>query len=282
MQKQADEPAVIDGENDARRGPRDPVLRSFEILNWIVSESGTKTEWSLREIATGTGMHPSTLHRILSHLVEGNLVRQNPKTSNYGLGLEFMRLTLKAARLDPLKEAARPWMLQLVSLTKETSLLARYDDLSHKMFLVSVVDSPNPIRQFRQVGEWLPVTAGATGLAILASLPESEQNYILSNPLVAFTPTTITNPLQLRQVLAQVRHQGYALSNGMRTPGAVGVAAPIYGPDGEVLGSIGITQPEQRFTSDDEGSQSGLVMKAAREISETLSHSERPFGRGRP
>ncbi len=139
--------------------------------------------------------------------------------------------------------------------------------------LAATVDSPHPIRQARQIAEWLPVTAGATGLAILAFLPEAEQHAILARPLPTITSRTTTDRAALEQILARMRTQGYALTRGERTPGAVGVGAPIFGPAGRVIGSVGMTQPEQRFRPEDERQHAERVIAAARAITEQLSSS---------
>ncbi|MGI8857879.1 MAG: IclR family transcriptional regulator [Thermomicrobiales bacterium] len=256
-------------EEPAQRETRDPVARAFAVLFWMVDAAGTS--WGLREIATEVGMHPSTLHRVLAHLQAGGLVQQEPETSRYSLGFGFLRLAWKAADHHPVREVALPWMKRLVDATGETALLALYDPARQEMLLAATIDSPHPIRQMRQVAEWLPVTAGATGRAILAFLPEAEQGAILARPLVTMTDRTIVAPDLLPSVLEQVRRHGYAVSKGERTPGAVGIAAPIHGTDGRVVGSVGITLPEQRFGPDDERRQAAFVTEAARTITAQLS-----------
>ncbi len=253
------------------RGPRDPVTRAFAVLLWMADAEGAP--WGLREIAKGVAMPPSTLHRVLAHLQEGGIVQQDPATDRYSLGLGFLRLVWKMASHHPVREVAMPWLKELADATGETALLALYDPLRQEMLFAATIDSPHPIRQVRQVAEWLPVTAGATGRAILALLPAAERQAILAGEIVAMTDRSITDRDLLTQALEQVQRQGYAVGRGERTPGAVGIAAPFFGADGRVVGSVGITQPEQRFTPDDEQQQATLVMDAARKITEELRSS---------
>jgi DNA-binding IclR family transcriptional regulator len=252
----------------AQREARDPVARAFAILFWMVDAAGES--WGLREIAAGVAMHPSTLHRVLAHLQAGGLVQQEPETGRYRLGLGFLRLAWKAADHTPVRAIALPSLQALVDVTGETALLALYDPSRQEMMLAATVDSPHPIRQARQIAEWLPVTAGATGLAILAFLPEAEQRAILARPLPTITPRTTTDRAALEQIIEHIRVQGYTLTRGERTPGAVGVGAPIFGPAGRVIGSVGMTQPEQRFRPEDERQQAERVIGAARTITEHL------------
>lgn len=255
----------------AQRETRDPVARAFTVLLWMGDAAGAS--WGLREIAKGVAMHPSTLFRVLSHLQAGGLIQQDPETSRYSLGLGFLRLAWKVADRNSVRELALPWLKELVHATEETSLLALYDPSRQEMMFAATVDSPHPIRQVRQIAEWLPVTAGATGLAILAFLSDAEQRAILGRPLPTITPQTTTDRATLEQALTRVRQQGYALTRGERTPGAVGVGAPIFGPTGRVIGSVGITLPEQRFRPEDERQQAERVIGSARKITEQLSGS---------
>src|SRR4051794_3007960 len=137
-----------------KRGPRDPVTRAFAVLLWMADAPGSA--WGLREMAKSVGMPPSTLHRVLAHLQEGGLVEQDDGTGRYRLGLGFLRLTWKAADRHPVREVALPWMKRLVDATGETALLALYDPVRQEMLLAATLDSPHPIRQARQVAEWLP------------------------------------------------------------------------------------------------------------------------------
>lgn len=263
------EPSIV--KEVAQREMRDPVARAFAILLWMVDATGTA--WGLREIAAGVAMHPSTLYRVLSHLQEGGQIQQDPETGRYSLGLGFLRLAWKAADRHSVREIALPLLKELVDATRETALLALYDPSRQEMMLAATVDSPHPIRQMRQIAEWLPVTAGATGLAILAFLPESERHAILARPLPALTPHTTTDRVALERTLARIRKQGYALTHGERTPGAAGIAAPIVGPAGRVIGSVGITQPEQRFRPEAAGQQAERVIGSARTIADQFSGS---------
>lgn len=265
------------GEEPEPRETRNPVARAFVVLAWMVDAAGSA--WGLREIAAGVAMHPSTLYRVLAHLQEGGLVQQDPETGRYSLGLGFLRMAWKAADHHSIREVVLPWLKELADATEETALFALYDPSRQEMMFAATVDSPHPIRQIRQIAEWLPITAGATGLAILALLPDAAQRAILARPLPAFTPLTATDRTTLEQTLAVVRQRGYALTRGERTPGAVGIGAPVFGPAGRVIGSVGITLPEQRFRPEDGRRQATHVIDAARKITEQLGGSV-PDGAG--
>lgn len=260
-----------------RRGPRDPIMRAFEILQWMVEAEGSS--WGLREIAVGVDMHPSTLHRVISHLIGPNIIRQDADTGRYGLGLEFMRLALKAATSNAVIEIALPVLQETSSAIGESMLLALYEPLRREMMFAATIDSPHPVRNVIKTGDFIPITVGSTGLAILASLPESDQNTILETPIVAMTPQTVTDRDELRQILEQIREQGYALTAGQRTSGTAGISAPIWGWNDRLVGAITLLLPKQRFKRHNEPNYAHLVMTSANRISRMLRSSD-PLHRG--
>jgi DNA-binding IclR family transcriptional regulator len=79
----------------------------------------------------------------------------------------------------------------------------------------------------------LPFMPTGVGLVLLAHAPVEVQEEVLARPLVGYTRHTITDPGQLRRVLAEVRRSGVAISDRQVTGDAVSVAAPV-----EVRGSV--------------------------------------------
>ena len=60
-----------------------------------------------------------------------------------------------------------------------------------------------------------------------------------------------TDPEMFRRELALIRERGYAIDNEEITRGIMCVAAPVFGPDGEVICAISITFPS--YINDDRG-----------------------------
>jgi DNA-binding IclR family transcriptional regulator len=79
----------------------------------------------------------------------------------------------------------------------------------------------------------------------------------------AVTEATITDPARMACALREIRDRGYAITRGQRIPGAVGLAAPIFGPNGDVLGDIATSIPEQYFDKASERRIARLVLQCA-------------------
>jgi IclR family transcriptional regulator, acetate operon repressor len=240
---------------------RNPLSKSYAVLRWMAEDDGL--EWGLREIARGVQMHPSTVHRLVSMLEEENLIRQDPGTGKYALGLEFMRLSWLAARKRTIALAAQSCLRQLAEATGETALLGVYDDSRRQMMYVATVESQQAVRHVMRLHEWLPIHGGATGWALLAFQPEDEREAILTGPLPALTPNTITDEKELRKVIDQVRSQGYAIGRGGRIASAAGVAAPVLDSHGTVLAVAGVGMPSDRLTEDNQDELVRHVLRCA-------------------
>jgi DNA-binding IclR family transcriptional regulator len=155
----------------------------------------------------------------------------------------------------------------------ETVVLGLYDrDRLEMMFAAEALPStPFALRYIIQLDSWIPVYAGATGLAILAFLPNSQiQAVIRSTGLRALTDKTITSPDSLIKELRATRNRGYAISRGQRMPDAGAIAAPVFSSFGNVVGDIVITLPKQRLDTAREKSLAQKVVKCAAALTADL------------
>lgn len=238
------------------------------VLEWLVKHPSEGS--GVREMAAEFGWTPSTLHRILVLLENERWV--TAENGRYRLGLRFLNIALTAALDFPLLRAAMPHIDELVRETDETTLLGLFDPRRLEMTFVAAVESQQAVRYAADLrGTFAPLHAGAAGLAILAFLPETEQaRAIRRRGLEAVTDLTIVDSAQLQDVLVAVRRDGYACTTGQRTPGCSGIAAPIIGPGGRVLGDIVLNMPESRFDPAREPELASAVLRCARAISEEL------------
>jgi len=225
----------------------------------------------VREIAKGVAMNPSTVHRLLGLLEEEGLVRQDDPGGGYGLGTELLRLAWTAAGSHPVRSVALPHMRELAKASGETVTLGLYDPVRQQTCVLAVVESDAPFRYVSNLHEWRDLYTGASGRAVMAFLPEVERRAIVERTKLApATEHTITSADELEAVLAEVRERGYASSQEERRLGGVGIAAPIFGAGGAVLGEVGLSVPTQRFDPADARRLARLVTACAERIGAAL------------
>ena len=114
----------------------------------------------------------------------------------------------------------------------------------------------------------------AVGKVLLAFLPDSEvEGIIAQKGLPRLTKHTIVRPRELKQHLAHVRTQGYAVDDEENEEGIRCVAAPVRNDRGEVVAAISISGPSVRLTEERvHGKLKKQGMKSALEISEKLGY----------
>jgi len=116
----------------------------------------------------------------------------------------------------------------------------------------------------------------ADELLAFASEPKSlgvseiARRLVLTRPLAALTPNTITERLKLEVDLLRTEQLGTAVSFGERQPRAASVAAPVCGMDGHAIGAISACGPVDRFDEGMVESLRPLVRSAAREVSDKV------------
>jgi DNA-binding IclR family transcriptional regulator len=93
----------------------------------------------------------------------------------------------------------------------------------------------------------LPWHACAVGHAIVSGLDNPRQEALLSAPAARLTGLTITDPQDLRLMLAMTRERGYAVEAHTATLGEAGIAAPVVDSAGQIVASIGIIGPAERL-----------------------------------
>ena len=193
---------------------------------------------SLRDISSRLKLPKSTTYRFVSTL---------RYTRRYRLGARLLSLQPAIIRPVDLRTLALPFVRDLMERSGETAHLTERRGSS--AVIAEVVESPSMLRMAPKRGQTFPLHAGALCRAILAFLPPREIDQILqAKKLKRFTPNTPVTPAAVKRVLHDVRTAGYAVSLQEVTVGACGISAPILGPDGWAIASIGVSGPMQRLT----------------------------------
>jgi DNA-binding IclR family transcriptional regulator len=113
---------------------------------------------------------------------------------------------------------------------------------------------------------------------ILLAYDAAATRAVVTEVLEPFTRRTLTRPDDLARALAHVRDQGWAVDVEELTPGEAGIAAPIRGYGGLVVGAIGVSGPVERLCDSrgrPDATLVSYVREAARAVSRDLGASRR-------
>ncbi|MFF4776328.1 IclR family transcriptional regulator [Microtetraspora fusca] len=225
---------------------------------------------TLSEISRHTEIPLTTTHRIVNELAEWGALEREP-SGKYRVGLRLWEVAAHAPRSVGLQRIAMPFMQGLYENThRSVHLAVREKD---EVVFVERLTSPDRPRERPRVGGRYAMHATAVGLVLLAYAPDDVQEEVISGPLRAFTSRTYSNERELRQVLADIRRNGYAVSDRQIDPEYMSVAAPIHGADNTVVAALSLIVPP----TDAHGVRlARLVQATARGISRALGASVGP------
>lgn len=222
-----------------------------------------ESDATISEVADELDIAHSTAYDHLATLEQmGYLVKDDRK---YGLGLEFLRIGMKARDRLLLREIARPIIKRLAEETEEIVRLFVMEQ--NKAVIVELEQGTRGVVTGGAVGTALPLHWTAAGKAMMAYLPRSEVKAIVDDVgLSGRTENTITDFAELEAELDRIREEGIAFNNEESIEGLLAVGCPIV-VDDTVHGAISIGAPVNRL--DETGFQEELVIDlkgAANEI----------------
>ncbi|GAA0909357.1 IclR family transcriptional regulator [Streptomyces thermoalcalitolerans] len=247
-------------------GPVQSIERAAAILRLL---AGGSRRLGLGEIASALGLAKGTTHGILRTLQGVGFVEQDETTGKYQLGAALLHLGTSYLDVNELRSRSLNWADALAARSGEAVRLGT--PLEGQVLVVHHVFRPDDTLQTLDVGTLLPLHASSLGKVLLAfgtaALDPPEEG------LRAYTRHTLVDPGELNRALAEIRELGWGAEVQEMSMGDAGIAAPIRGHGGLVVGAIGLSGPVERIC-DTRGrplpALVALLRDAARAISRDL------------
>jgi IclR family acetate operon transcriptional repressor len=107
---------------------------------------------------------------------------------------------------------------------------------------------------------------------LLAWLPEDEQSALAAASAARFGGKEAFDVGALQERLRKVRAEGWAASDGERSPGVAAIAAPVFGAGGEVEGALLLSAPSVRLPARQRRKFVPLVREAAAKAARDLGY----------
>jgi IclR family acetate operon transcriptional repressor len=156
-------------------------------------------------------------------------------------------------------------MRTLTEMTGETSLL--HVVRAGESWCVEKVDSQQAVRVTYDVGSRGPLYAGGSGKCLLAFFTPAELDAAMARfDFQPYTKQTPSDPVALRQELAEARRRGYVESSGEMDPGVSSVGVPLLDAVGTLHGGITIVCPTTRWTGTHRARCIAAAVDAARTV----------------
>ena len=222
---------------------------------------------SLKELASETGLHPSTAHRILNDLVKTRFV-DRADTGYYQLGMRLLELgNIVKSHLN-VRETALEFMRTLHRQTNQTINLSvrQGDDI---VYIDRAFSERSGMQVVRAIGGRAPLHLTSTGKLFLSlDEPKAIRAYATRTGLSGHNKNSITDLSKLEKELAEVRHTGYAKDNEELELGVRCMAAGIHDDSGKMIAGLSISAPADRLQEDWKNN----LMETAHQISAALGY----------
>jgi IclR family transcriptional regulator, KDG regulon repressor len=245
--------------------------RSLTILGAFRADRKTYT---LAQLAETVGLPKPTVIRLCSTLIKYDFMKYDPESMQYSLGMKLFELGNIVGSSLSLRNAASPHLLQLQVRSGRTAFLGvlRNDEV---IYLDKKEDVTNQIRFVSEMGTRRPPYFGMFGQLLLAFLPEDEVDRILArHPLTSVTRKSISDPIEFRERLKQIRGHGYIVEEGEAIEGVTGIAAPVRDSSGDVVASVGVSFISISVEGKNIVRILEEVLKTARAISQDLGYAD--------
>jgi DNA-binding IclR family transcriptional regulator len=215
------------------------ALRIVEILNRFARPT------ALKHIATAANLNKATTYRLLRSLCESRLVQNVRESGSYSLGPACLTYAEGFKKSFTMRDRVLPFLEKMVLITGETGIYCERYGLNCCV-TVERWDSPHDTRTFSGTGIVRPLTVGASALAILAMLPESEILSVVHSINPNPRSSTGATARAIIEKSAEIRRRGYSISMRERDLDTGGIAAPIF-DHRTVVGSLAIIGPVDRI-----------------------------------
>lgn len=255
-------------ENEHHQSSVQSVRRAIQLLRAF---GPTRPELGVSELSRLTGLHKTTVYRLLVTLEEEGLIKHIVGDDKYRLGPGLIRLGRIVLDSLDLGKQALPHMRALVQETDETAMLEIWDD--GRTLVVASVDGRRLTHVVARPGNHLPAHGSSGGKLMLAFLPAEEVEKVVARGLKQYTENTILDRDHLLAELENVRRSGVGYDRQEIDIGICAASAPIFDHRGEIAGALTVAGPTQRLNLEDDGGLTRQLRETAARISRELGYA---------
>lgn len=217
------------------------AARVLDVLELFAATQGTL---GVTDVARKLGIPKSSAQGLLTTLAgRGYLARH---AATYFLPPELRDGGWVGGLRARLISLAEPFLQRIAKESGESAFLGAL--VGNEIQYLAKAVSRHEVRYDASLTQPRPVYCTSIGLAILAHIDTAIATGILQRTKLAkITPNTITDRATIDRMLDRARQAGFAEVKDANILGAAGVAAPVYGPRGEVVAALSIGAPTSRY-----------------------------------
>lgn len=224
------------------------------------------------EIAEQTGMHKSSVSRLLAALEDEGMLDRDTDSRKYRLGLGLVTLAGPILGEMDVRRAARPVLRALRDQTDETAALMVWSN--DESVCVGQEPSRRLIKHSTPLGIGYRTALSASVMAFMSAIPAPAALDLLETGRLTLADN---DPVGHRRYLDRVREQadrGWFVNDRATAIDEVGVAALVHDYRGDVAGAVLVAAPSYRVTAQEIDDFGHAVKAAADEVAQRLGFAE--------
>ncbi|MEM8907079.1 MAG: IclR family transcriptional regulator [Bacteroidota bacterium] len=219
------------------------VAKAFGVLEYFTP---SKPEWGVRELAKELGLNKSTAYRLMATLENLDVLRKDPVSEKYSLGLKLFELGNRVNIQSAFVSQTHPELAKVAAEITETVHLGILKN--QQVFMVDKFERPKGLKLNSTIGTSSPIYCSGLGKVLLAFLSPQRQQDILTNVILkANTPFTIVQKGVLKKELKKIAQQGYAIDRQETEIGLICVAVPVFNQSQQMVAALSAAGPANRF-----------------------------------
>lgn len=224
----------------------------------------------LMDLAEQSGLDRATAYRLVTSLANHNFVDQDTLSKRYTLGLEFFALASATSNRHDLSQRAREALERLADATGDTVTYCLRSGLD--LICMDVETGDFPIRTLpMDIGSRKPVGAGATGIALLARLPDLEVDQVLERSASRLSKLPGQDPASIRAQVAECRERGWALGPDDPHGRILGLSLALVSRNNRPIGALSLNGIPERFAPDRVAGLAALLREEADRLADRLN-----------
>jgi DNA-binding IclR family transcriptional regulator len=207
------------------------------VLRLIAAFPEGVTTLQLSDLAAKAELPLTTAHRLVRQLAGHGLLDVGPGGS-VSLGLRLWELANRSSPTLELRRAAVPFMEDIQQVLHQNVNLAVLD--GWEALFVERLSRRGSVANRAQVAGRLPVHVSSAGLVLMANQTPAVQVEYLEG---FGDPTGRLALADLRSLLSEAAHQGYAQLAGVLDPETWGIAVPVLDRRKRAVAALGVVVP---------------------------------------
>lgn len=242
------------------------IARANAVLAAIVSAPAQTMKAS--DIARAVNLGASTTGRLLGSLEELGYVRKNHSTAAYSIGWRFVEIASRGMNQIALHREGRPLAQELAQNTGFSANVGMLDGDS--VVYLCHFEGAKARKSHTMSGMHQPLYASALGKCLLLDETTEEISARFSGHLERYTRYTDATVNDLLEDLSASRERGYCIEDQELALGRYGIAAPVRGSEGNIVGGISLAGRKSLFFEEDVHALADLTLETADRISVAL------------